>query len=406
MVQNVKGTVDYYPEEENIKNKIFTRLSETAESFGYVRINTPAIEDFSLISKKQGEEIRSQIFTLEKKGEEDLALRAEHTPSFARLFVQKEKSLVKPVKWYNIGKSWRYERPQAGRLREFYQYNVELFGSSNPLSDAELISLAIESLKSLGLEEKDLKVKVNHRKILQGILSNFVEEDKVEELMRVIDKKGKVKKQDFCDMLSDHVDNPDELISILETDDIDKIDKVDDSFKKELVDIMDYLQDYDCIEFSPSTARGLAYYTGTVFEIFDNEEKLRSICGGGRYDNMIELYGGKPTPATGFGMGYSTLYLLLQKNDLLPSPEISPDYFIATMNTQKEALKLSKKLRKKGNKVEMNLLEKNLGNQLKYADKVGAKKLIVLGEEEVKSKKVKIKDMGTGEEKEKSLTNI
>ena len=396
MINNVKGTTDFMPKEEASKQKVFDNLKAVAQKFGFRQICTPIIESFELLAQKQGDEIRKQIFTLEKKGKEELAMRAEFTPSFARLFISNQKELAKPIKWFSIDRVWRYEKPQAGREREFYQFNVELYGSGEAIADAEIISLAIESLKSLGLKEKDFIVNVNNRKVLQSLIENFVSSD-IDEVIRVIDKKDKVSPEDYKEMLKEvGVEQVDKLIKTLEETDVNKVKGA-----SELKSVLDLLP-YDCVKMSLTTARGLSYYTGTVFEIFDVNGKFRALCGGGRYDNMIEQFGGQPTPATGFGMGWSTISLLLADKNLLPDEELGPDYFIAVLEEEREAMKLAAKLRQH-NTVVVNLVSKNVGNQMKYANSLGAKNVIVLGPEEVKSKKYKVKNMQAGTEKSMNL---
>ncbi|MBT3304288.1 histidine--tRNA ligase [Candidatus Woesearchaeota archaeon] len=396
MINNVKGTTDFMPKEEASKQKVFDNLKTVAQKFGFRQICTPIIESFELLAQKQGDEIRKQIFTLEKKGKEELAMRAEFTPSFARLFISNQKELAKPIKWFSIDRVWRYEKPQAGREREFYQFNVELYGSGEAIADAEIISLAIESLKSLGLKEKDFIVNVNNRKVLQSLIENFVSSD-IDEVIRVIDKKDKVSPEDYKEMLKEvGVEQVDKLIKTLEETDVNKVKGA-----SELKSVLDLLP-YDCVKMSLTTARGLSYYTGTVFEIFDVNGKFRALCGGGRYDNMIEQFGGQPTPATGFGMGWSTISLLLADKNLLPDEELGPDYFIAVLEEEREAMKLAAKLRQH-NTVVVNLVSKNVGNQMKYANSLGAKNVIVLGPEEVKSKKYKVKNMQAGTEKSMNL---
>jgi histidyl-tRNA synthetase len=408
MINGVKGATDFYPEEEAVKQAVFSSLKRTAESFGFRGIATPVIENFELLSKKQGDEIRSQIFTLEKKGDEELAMRAEFTPSFARLFIEKQKMLVKPVKWFCIDRVWRYERPQAGRQREFYQFNVELYGSPEPVADAEIISLAVDALKNLGLKEADFVVKVNSRKLLQGIAEDFAGKGGAEELIRVIDKKSKVSAVDFRKMLEGAgVKECGKLIKLLEADNLKEV-KVSSPLAKEGLDelkkVLGLLQ-YKCVKASISTARGLSYYTGTVFEIFDKDEKLRSVCGGGRYDSMIMNLGGEPAPAVGFGMGYSTLSLLLAEKKALPAPVFGPDIFIAVIDEDKKALEVASVLRRNYSVV-VNLIKRNLGNQIKYANAVNAKNLLVIGPEEAKTGKAVLKNLKTGKEKEIKLSDI
>ena len=408
--QNPKGTEDLYPEQQAIKNKVFQRLRKTAKNFTFQNAEPPILESFDLLAAKQGEEIRKQIFTIEKKGDEELAMRAEFTPSFARMFISKQKNLPKPVKWFTINRVWRYERPQSGRQREFYQFNCELYGSKEPEADAEVISLVIESLLSLKLTQDMFILKINNRKLLQGIVELFSK--KIDAVIRTIDKKEKVTQEDFIEMLKENgVNKPEELIKILETKNIKDLEKLKLNQQakqglEELKQILDLLN-YKCIELSLSTARGLAYYTGTVFEIFDKNQKLRSIAGGGRYDKMIESFNGQPTPAIGFGMGYSTLSQLLEINNLLPKPDLEIDYCIITIDQSvlKQALEIANKLRKKYS-VAMDLNRRKLGNQFKYAETLGAKKAIVIGPDEIKTKELTIKDMKTREQEKIKIDDL
>ncbi|MFH1316386.1 MAG: histidine--tRNA ligase [Candidatus Woesearchaeota archaeon] len=326
------------------------------------------------------------------------------------MFIDEQKKIPKPVKWFTINRVWRYERPQSGRDREFFQFNCELLGSDKPEADAEIISVVIESLRSLGLNENQFVLKINNRKLLQGIVENFSK--KVDDVIRVIDKRAKVDEKDFLEMLKEEgVKNPKELVKILDLKDIKKLKKLNlnDKMNKgaeELSNVLGLL-DYKCVELSLSTARGLAYYTGTVFEVFDKGGKLRSIAGGGRYDNMIEQFGGESSPATGFGMGYSTLLQLLEMYKLVPEIDIGPDYYIAIVNEDcvKDAVNIANKLRE-NNSVEIDLMRRKLGKQFSYADSIGAKKVVVVGPDEIKEGKVKVKDMDSGKEKKVEISEL
>jgi histidyl-tRNA synthetase len=408
--QKVKGAVDFYPEDKAVKEAIFNKLRNTAKNFNFKEIETPAFETLELLTAKSGEEIKTQIFILEQRSTEQLGLRFDLTVPAARLFIQKQKELPKPVKWFYIDKMWRYEAPQKGRLREFYQYGVEVFGSDKPEADAEIIALAIESLKSLGLTEKDIFVKLNNRKLLEGLLLETIPKEKLDDVTRSIDKSSKITEQEFVSELEKLRLNEKQINEIKNliklkgrpSEVLRKINEENESVKEakeEVRQIIENLQNYEeFLVLDLSVARGLAYYSGTVFEIFDREEMLRAIAGGGRYDKLIELFKGEPTPATGFGMGNVTLTLLLQEKGLLPKPELEPDYYIAYFpDVKKEALKLIQKLRK-SNIVETDILQRKFGKQMEYANQIGAKNLIVIGENEVKSKELKIKDMKTGKE--------
>jgi len=406
--QKPTGTIDFYPEEESIKNNIFNKLKKAAVNFGFLEVDVPIIESLDLLKAKQGEEITSQIFTIEKKGDEEFAIRAEFTPSLARMFVAKQKALAKPVKWFCINKVLRYERPQKGRLREFFQFNCEVYGSDKPEADSECINLIISSLKSLGLTENDFTIKLNNRKLMQGLLSELGDVNKI---LAILDKKRKISDDEFNELLKEvGLDDSkiDKLNQLLITP-VDKIKVNNDTAKQGLEELKQILNlvDTKFVDFDFETVRGLAYYTGTVFEVFDKAGKFRSIAGGGRYDQMIELFKGEPTPATGFALGYATLSLLLEDKKLIPVPNTAPDYYIAIVNEEarNEAFKVANKLREKY-KVEIDISRRNLGNQFKYANKIKAKKVIVLGPDEIKSKKVNVKDMDTGKQETISLDDF
>jgi len=407
----VKGTMDFFPEDKDCQDRIFDLLRRTAKRSGFREVEAPALESISLLTAKSGDEIKSQIFTLEKRSKEKLGLRFEFTASLARMFIDRQKSLQKPVKWFSLGRMWRYEQPQAGRQREFYQFNPEIFGSDKPESDAEVVGLAIQALKALGLTKNDFYVKINNRKLLQGLLLNIIPKTRLEDVMRTIDKKEKLTEKEFLSELS-FVGNvkASQIKKMLTLDFGDlkklKLNKTAKEGFSELQKVCELLPK-DFVRFDISTARGLAYYTGTVFEIYDSRNKYRAICGGGRYDEMIELFGGESTPATGFAMGYSPLSLLLKEKGLLPKAVAGPDYYIAIVKQEvtKDAIGLAARLRKQYS-VDIDLMRRNLGNQLKYANSIGAKKVIFVGPDELKKKAVKVKDMDSGVEKTVKIKSL
>lgn len=415
------GTIDFYPEEMAIRKAIFRKLMAVAENYNFKQIETPAFENLNLLTQKEGEEIKQQIFTLEKRGEEEFGLRFDLTVPAARMFIEKQKELARPVKWFYLTRMWRYERPQKGRLREFYQFGTELFGSNKPEADAEVISLLIDSFQSLNLTEKDFFVKINNRKLMQGVLEEITnKKELVFKVIAIIDKKSKISDEEFENELKKLKLNKlqiEDIKNILDStgkEDMNEIEYLEQYLKgkkikinslakegfNELKEILTLLENKkEFIKIDLSTARGLAYYTGTVFEAYDTFEHYRALAGGGRYDKMIEMFKGEPTPATGFGLGYATLTLLLKEKNLLPKIDTAPDYFIAIINEEvkQKAIDIAQKLRK-DNKVEIDLKQRNLGNQFKFANKIGAKKVIIVGPDEVKQGKVKVKDMESGEE--------
>ncbi|MBW2973984.1 histidine--tRNA ligase [Candidatus Woesearchaeota archaeon] len=416
--QAPKGMEDYYPEREAVKNKIFQVFREVAIRYGYQEVSTPAMESFKLLSAKSGEEIKQQIFMIEKRGAESLGLRFDLTVPITRLFITKQKELVKPVKWFSIGKMWRYEAPQKGRLREFNQLSVELFGSDKPEADAELLNMIIDIMKALGLSDRDFFIKMNNRKLLEGLLLTAIKKDQLEAVTRVIDKKNKLTDAEFEQELLDlGLDNfkiqrirhaiqfngkPSKVLKDIKEHFAD----VPEETKRGIIEMENIckLVSEKYVVLDLSVARGLAYYTGTVFEVFDRQEKFRSMAGGGRYDNMVKLFGGEDCPATGFAIGEAVTTLVLKDCNKLPEPELEPDYFIAVVSedVRKDAMKLAEKLRKKY-KVDIDLMGRKLKKQFEYANSIKAKKVIVVGPDEVKAKTFTVKDMKTGKEEKKKL---
>ncbi|MBN2112030.1 histidine--tRNA ligase [Candidatus Woesearchaeota archaeon] len=415
MFQKPKGTEDFYPEEQAVKNRLFEVFRKLCWKYGFSEVETPAFENIDLLTKKSGEEIKDQIFLFKRRTEkEEMGLRFDLTVPVARMFLQKQKELPKPVKWFYTTRMWRYERPQAGRLREFYQMGVEMFGSAYPEADAEVINLAVDTLRALGLTERDFFVKINNRKLLEGLLLKFVDEKKIEAIVKIIDKRAKVKEDEFNNLLVETgipLKDISKIKKILSADTIEKIEELEknaiakEGFE-ELKKIYNLI-DSRFVKIDLSTARGLAYYTGTVFEIFDTKQELRSICGGGRYDNLVELFGGQPTPSTGFAMGLVTLLLLLDKKKLVPEVSLAPDYYVAIVseNIVPQAMKIVAGLRKKYS-VETDFLRRNLSKQISYASTIKARNLVVIGENEIKSGKVKVKDLATGNEEEKPISEL
>ena len=410
--QKPKGTVDFYPGEKSAQTKIFGILRATALKYNFKEVESPAFENLDLLSKKEGEEIKQQIFTLDKRGDESFGLRFDLTVPAARMFIGRQKAIQKPVKWFFLSRMWRYERPQQGRLREFYQLSVELYGSKNPEADAEIINLASDCLLNLGLKEDDFIIKVSNKNLAVALLNDFVPKEKMDETLAIIDKRSKIEPAEFEKLFKELKIDFKKITEILNLNSIEKIQKyikgnkaAEEGFSS-LKGTMKFLKAKSA-KVDLSVVRGLVYYTGTVFEIFDKDQKYRALAGGGRYDQMVELFGGEPCPATGFAMGYATLSLLLQEKGLLQKAEDGPDYFIAIASekAKEKAFEIASNLRKKYG-VEIELVDRNLGKQFAYANSIGAKQVIVLGEKELKEGKATIKDMQSGKETRKGLKEI
>jgi len=413
--QNVKGTRDFYPNELMARKVIFAKMSEVAKKYGYQEVEAPAMEYKDLLTAKSGEEVSHQIFVLEKRSNESIGLRFDLTVPLTRMFMARQKEIVKPVKWFSLSRMWRYEKPQAGRLREFYQLDVEVFGSDKPEADAEVISLAIDVLQSFGLTKDDIIIKINNRDLLEGFLSGIGVKE-LEALLRVIDRKSKITPDEFKrDLIMLSVDQFKKVLDYLEILDLDEVAKLTLNKKaqnglanvRQVLSLLESMGKKDFVHYDPSIARGLAYYTGTVFECFDRAGNFRAILGGGRYDNMVELFGGESTPATGFAIGDVVIELFLKEKGLWPATKLGCDYFIATMDdaTYKKGLELAKELRKRYS-VQLDIMQRKFGKQLNYANSINAKKVIIIGEEELRNNDVTIKDMASGKQEKVPMDKV
>ncbi len=414
MFQRLRGTRDFYPEEMAARNKLFKIIKETAERYGFVEIVSPAIESFDLIAKKSGEDIRDEIYAFEDKGGRTICLIPEFTPSVSRMIANRQKELGKPLKWFSIPRHWRYERPQSGRLREFYQLNVDIFGSKSPKADTEVLSVGISIMLNLGL--KDFLFHISNREFLQGLLQESNVSD-IHEAFRIIDKREKIPEEEFIEsLLNCGIKNYDEILDVLDSVNIENIEnfkgrnKMIDRSIDNLLDISKSLDYYGFKEYCTldlSVVRGLAYYTGMVFEVYDKKKEMRSLFGGGRYDDLVESFGGEPTPAVGFGMGDVVLELMMKKEGVWPEEKTYIDYYVADIgDVDKYVLSIVRKLRDKGYRVSFDLADRNLSNQLKYADRINAKNVIFVGEKELKEGKIVIKNMETGEQEKVEIGKI
>lgn len=413
-MQRLKGFREIYPEEAEKRREVFDTIEEIGRSYGFKKVETPSLEPLELYKRKSGEEIVGETYSFRDKAGREVTLTPELTPSLARMFSNKEQELSKPVKWFCGQKLWRYEQPQSGRLREFYQPNFDIFGSKK--GEEELISLAYDILTELGLSDDDFVFKIGHRSLAKGLKKELNIKDG-KKIYRAIDKKEKVEEKEFRDLLKESgldKNDIDLVTSFVETEDINKISEVieNDFIKKgekDIVSLFNNLESYgvqNSCEFDPSIVRGLDYYTGIVFECFDADEELRSIFGGGRYDDLIESLGGPKTPAVGLGIGDATLELLLKKNNNWPK-ETGIDYYIAIIgDVRSTAINIARSLRYKGYTTDIELSEKSFSEQLRRADKLNADKTIIVGEKDLSENVITIKNMKTGEQEKTPLEDF
>lgn len=409
-MDSVKGTFDFYPAEKYAKEAVLDTLRQVAERAGFLWVETPALETVKLLTRKSGEEVKNQIFLIEQRGSEQFGLRFDMTVPLTRMFMKKQKEIPKPVKWCYTTRMWRYEAPQRGRLREFYQYGVEMFGAQTAASDAEIIQLLLSSLFALGIKEKDIVLKINNRKLVQGLLFDLVPKEIMNDVLRIIDRSPKTTEEDVIQQL--------EKVGVKKVKEVMRILSLRGKPKEVIKDLQSYplntlaqeglheinavveLVSSPCLVIDVSTVRGLAYYTGLVFECFDKEGKYRALAGGGRYDDLVQLLGGESTSAIGFAIGYATLSLLLNDLNLCLTKLKIPKYYIAVVDekVRKYARTIAEQLRKI-DVVEMDIMARKVGKQVEYANLLGIPYVIFIGPDEMKQKKVKLRDMKTGKEK-------
>ncbi|MDX1437295.1 MAG: histidine--tRNA ligase, partial [Anaerolineales bacterium] len=315
----VKGTTDFYPELMGVRTWLYNKIRKVSESFGYQEYEGPILETRELYAAKSGEElVNEQSFVFQDRGGDFLTLRPELTPTLARMIAQRQQELTYPVRWWSYGPMWRYERPQKGRTREFFQWNIDLLGLDTPEADAEIAGIGAELLRAVGLTPDKATIRVNSRRLMDGELTRLgISEPLKEKTIQLIDRLEKLSPQAWR-QYGGEIGLTENQLKGLQTVLVDKMlweksEELQAFFAAtEAMGVRDYLQ------FSASTIRGLNYYTGIIFESFDIQGAYRSIFAGGRYDNLVEDVGGTPLPGVGFAMGDKVIQVVLEEYGLLP----------------------------------------------------------------------------------------
>jgi len=407
----VKGTRDFYPPEMAVRNWIIDGWKKVSVRNGFEEYDGPIFEYLKMFQIKSGDEIVEQLFSFQDRGGRDLALRPEITPTLARMVNQRINSLPKPIKWFSVPRLFRAERPQKGRLREFFQWNIDIIGEDSPLADAEVIFTTVDYLREIGLTSKDIKVKLSSRELLATYLISLgVSEDKLESVYVILDKKNKLPPDTFEEILAEQIPDKSTVRKILDFMSVDSIPQLKDFVEdgsaaylniKCVLDNLDMMGVGDFCLYDPGIVRGLAYYTGIVFEVHDIAGELRAICGGGRYDNLLRDFGGPNVSATGMGMGDCVLEILLKEKGLLEKqlPKTRIDYFVSCVdeNYKDVTVEVTMKLRSAGFSANFSYKITKLGKQLKQASEQNAAKCIIIGDE-FKNNQLVIKDMASGKQ--------
>jgi len=420
----LRGTQDLPPEEMAKRLRVFEVFREVAESYGYQPFEAPSMESWELLTLKSGEEVARQIYFFKDKAGRDVGLRFDLTIGLAR-YVASRRDLPLPFKRYSIGKVWRYERPSAGRrLREFYQADVDVVGSSSPLSDAEVIAVAVDCLRRLGLE--DLTVRVNDRRILEGFVEvSGAPKELSLDVFRAIDKLDKIGEDGVAEELrklgleDGQVERLMELISA--KGDPDRVlSELEQTLRgvevglegcrvlRELLEYSEYMGVGDLLNVDASLARGLDYYTGPIFEVHvRGEEDVGSVAGGGRYDTLIQLCGGKPTPATGISLGVERVVLVMERKGLFSDLGPGIDVYVAPVGAGVgKALEVSGILREAGFRVYVDVMGRRLSKQLEHASKLGVRVVVIVGPREAQRGVVALRDMGLEAQREVGLERL
>ena len=410
MYDRLKGFRDVYPEEMAARRAVIDTLEDTAARYGFREIDTPALERTEMYVDKSGEGIVEELYAFEDRGGREVSLTPELTPTVARMVVEKQQELSKPIKWVSTRPFWRYEQVQQGRFREFYQTNVDVFGSTDPTADAEILAFAADALTELGLSGEDFEFRVSHRDILGGLLRSFDADVDVRDAIRAVDKREKIDRGEYLGLLSDaglsydQADAFDDLVTAGDLDEIaefggDDVAAAVENLRAVLAAADDFGADEFC-EVSLTTARGLDYYTGVVFECFDaTGEVSRSVFGGGRYDDLIGSFGGQPTPAVGVAPGLAPLSLLCQRAGVWPEEALTTGYYVLTVgDTRGVAARIARDLRAAGNVVEVDVSGRSFGAQMGYADGINAETVVIVGERDLENGEVTVKDMQSGDQ--------
>jgi histidyl-tRNA synthetase len=401
-----------------LRNWLFDNFDDAALLHGFEEYDAPVLEHEELYTRKQGEEITQQLYNFQDKGDRKVALRPEMTPSLARMVMSRAGALPMPIKWYSIPQCWRYERTQRGRGREHYQWNVDIWGTNEISADAELISVLVTFFEGVGLSEEDLVIRMSSRKVLEEVLGSLgIVGDMFAQTCIIVDKMDKLPADVVSEQLASlgieakAIETIQSTLGIKDMESLRSMLGEESPAVVELTSLFSALDAYgisEWIEFDASIVRGLAYYTGPVFEAHDRAGELRAICGGGRYDKLLSTLGGKDLPATGFGFGDMVIMELLAEKGLVPELTSGNDDIVISLSPElrNAAMQVASSLRATGRSVDLVLEDKRLKWAFKHAERSGAQRLVMVMPDEWKDGKVRIKDLESGEERDISVDSL
>ncbi len=416
-----KGVRDFYPDDMAVQKKIFGIWRNVCEKYGYEEYGASVLEPAELYRAKSGEEIvTQQTYTFTDRGDREVTLRPEITPTVARMVAAKRKELIFPLRWYSIPNLFRYEQPQRGRIREFWQLNVDIFGVESLQAEIEVIQMAYEITKAYGLADTDFEIRINSRKILNYITTDLfgLDFETSQKILKLIDRKNKMPQADFDLAVGVIIGEKAKILStLLNSKNFEefttnlKQTKEEHEGLKEVYEVLAALEKLGITNarFDQTLTRGADYYTGIVFEIFDkNPVNRRSVFGGGRYDDLSSLFGGDKIAAVGFGAGDVVAQDLMETYGTTEVTLVFADIYLVVAGHEAidYAQEVAQKLREKGFRIAVDFSGRKIGDQIKSADKRKIPYIIVIGEEEMKTGEFKLKNLVTGDEQVHTVETV
>ena len=407
------GFRDFYPDDLALRNHIFATWRAVAARYGFEEYDGPPLESLELYSQKSGEEIVQQLYAFRDKGDREVALRPEMTPTLARMVGARAQALKKPIRWFSIPQLFRYERQQRGRLREHFQLNMDIAGEPGPLADAELMAAGLDILRAFGLGPGDVKARVSDRRVLRALLlGRGVAEAQLPAAFTALDKSERVPREALAEGLGKAGCTPKAIDAVFEIAQLRGLPAVSAALAavqggedageplRESCRALQAMGLADFVEVDLTIVRGLAYYTGIVFELFDTGRSLRAVCGGGRYDRLLGELAGVDLPCVGFGMGDVVLGELLKERGVAVKASGKLDAFLVAVSGEDVApvLRLAHDLRDRGVAVEYALRHQAIRKQLELAAARGARRAVIIGPEERASGNAVVRDLGAGTE--------
>jgi histidyl-tRNA synthetase len=399
IVPAVKGTRDFYPQDMAIRTWLLSKVRKVSEQYGYEEYEGPFLERIDLYAAKSGDElVNQQSYVFQDRGGDQITLRPELTPTLARMVAQRQRELTYPLRWWSFGPFWRYERPQKGRTREFFQWNIDLIGVNTPEADAEMIAIAVSLFREVGLGADVVRIAVNSRRLMDSQLAALgVDASMKKTVFRVIDRRDKMPEPEWKEYAAGTGLTAEQVEGILRLQKDSSLWEQSDDLRR-VFNILEKMGMRDYVEFDPEVIRGLDYYTGVVFEA-QARSGGRAIFGGGHYDNLVGAVGGDPLPGVGFAMGDVMISVILKENGLIPEGKLVPaDIFITAFddNGLPDSFALGAELRSAGLKVVVQPEAARLQKQLKLADQLGVRFALIAGPDERALGQVTVKDLRQG----------